>query len=175
MYASQEKRAGLPRHHPRDREASQASHHGKLDQAAESRDSGLGAISPAWGEQADLCTGRPSHLYPPVAVGAAETPASIPSLDSGPVLSVLRREQLGGLWSYHACQWEPYFEARLGVSMAHNLKGRRHLLRLWKGQDGLCAVCHQRITKLTGWHSHHLVWRTHGGADRAENRVLLPP
>ena len=45
-------------------------------------------------------------------------------------------------------QWEPYFEARQGVRMAHNLQGRRHLLRLWKEQDGLCAVCHQRITQL---------------------------
>jgi RNA-directed DNA polymerase len=72
-------------------------------------------------------------------------------------------------------QWEPYFEARLGVRMAQNLQGRRSLLRLWKEQDGRCVVCHQRITPLTGWHSHHLVWRTYGGADRAENRVLLHP
>jgi RNA-directed DNA polymerase len=43
-------------------------------------------------------------------------------------------------------QWEPYFEARLGVRMAHNLRGRRHLIRLWKEQDGRCAVCQQRIT-----------------------------
>ena len=69
-------------------------------------------------------------------------------------------------------QWEPYFEARSGVRMARNLQGRRQLLRLWKEQEGLCAVCQQRITQLTGWHSHHLVWRTHGGSDRAENHVL---
>jgi RNA-directed DNA polymerase len=56
--------------------------------------------------------------------------------------------------------WEPSFEARWGVRMAHTLKGRRHLLRLWKEPDGLCTVCHQRITKLSGWHSHHLVWHT---------------
>jgi len=72
-------------------------------------------------------------------------------------------------------EWEPYFEARLALRMARNLRGRRQLLRLWKGQEGLCAVCHQRITQLTGWHSHHIVWRTHGGSDRAENRVLLHP
>jgi RNA-directed DNA polymerase len=59
--------------------------------------------------------------------------------------------------------------------MARNLRGRRHLSRLWKAQDGLCAVCQQRITPLTGWHRHHLVWRTHGGSDRTENRVLLHP
>jgi RNA-directed DNA polymerase len=71
--------------------------------------------------------------------------------------------------------WEPYLEARQGVRMAHNLKGRGQLLRLWKEQNGLCAVCHQRITQLTGWHNHHIVWRTHGGADHCENRVLLHP
>jgi len=59
-------------------------------------------------------------------------------------------------------EWEPYFEARLGLRMAWNLRGRRQLLCLWK---------EQRITHLTGWHSHHLVWRTHGCSDRAENRV----
>jgi len=31
--------------------------------------------------------------------------------------------------------------------MARNLRGRRHLIRLWKEQDGLCAVCQQRITQ----------------------------
>jgi RNA-directed DNA polymerase len=59
--------------------------------------------------------------------------------------------------------------------MAHNLKGRRQLLHLWKEQDGLCPVCDQRITTLTGWHNHHVIWRTYGGADGAENRVLLHP
>jgi len=72
-------------------------------------------------------------------------------------------------------QWESYFEARLGVRMGQNLQGRRHLLRLWKEQEGLCAVCHQPITHLTGWHSHHIVWRTYGGSDRPENKVLLHP
>ena len=86
-----------------------------------------------------------------------------------------RHTKLKGEANPYAPQWEPYFAARLGGRMAHNLQGRRSLLRLWKEQDGLCAVCHQRITKLTGWHSHHLVWRTHGGSDRAENRVLLHP
>jgi RNA-directed DNA polymerase len=72
-------------------------------------------------------------------------------------------------------QWEPYCEARAGVRMARNLQGRRQLLRLWKDQEGVCAVCQQRITALTGWHSHHIVWRTHGGTDQADNRVLLHP
>lgn len=71
--------------------------------------------------------------------------------------------------------WEVYFEKRLGVKMAQNLAGRRQLLYLWREQNGLCPICKQKITKLTGWHNHHLVWRSKGGSDKAENRVLLHP
>ena len=71
--------------------------------------------------------------------------------------------------------WESYFEARLGVQMAHHLRGRRTLLDLWRAQNGICPVCKQPITQLTGWHSHHIVWRMLGGSERAENRVLLHP
>jgi RNA-directed DNA polymerase len=71
--------------------------------------------------------------------------------------------------------WEEYFEKRLGVKMVHHLKGKRQLLALWKEQNGLCPICQQKITQLTGWHNHHLVWRVNGGKDVADNRVLLHP
>jgi len=71
--------------------------------------------------------------------------------------------------------WEVYFETRLGLKMAANLKGRRQLRSLWEEQKGICPVCNQKITQLTGWHNHHIVWRSHGGSDRASNRVLLHP
>jgi RNA-directed DNA polymerase len=71
--------------------------------------------------------------------------------------------------------WETYFEKRLDVKMERNLAGKRQLLHLWKEQNGLCPMCHQKITKITGWHSHHVIWRSKGGTDRAENRVLLHP
>jgi RNA-directed DNA polymerase len=70
---------------------------------------------------------------------------------------------------------EEYFEHRLGVKMEANLRGRRQLLHLWKAQDGLCVVCRQKITTLSGWHNHHMVWRSHGGSDGSDNRVLLHP
>jgi RNA-directed DNA polymerase len=88
---------------------------------------------------------------------------------------IRRHIKIKGEANPYAPQWEPYFESRLNVRMARDLKGRRPLLRLWKEQEGLCPVCHQRLTKLTGWHNHHIVRRTHGGSDRAENRVLLHP
>jgi RNA-directed DNA polymerase len=71
--------------------------------------------------------------------------------------------------------WEMYFEERLGVKMVHNLKGKRQLIYLWKEQNGLCPICHQKITKLTGWNNHHIVRKVDGGADQQENRVLLHP
>jgi len=72
-------------------------------------------------------------------------------------------------------QWESYYEKRLDVKMVDTLKGKQWLIHLWKEQGGLCPVCHQKITKLTGWHSHHLLWRSKGGPDTKENRVLLHP
>ena len=71
--------------------------------------------------------------------------------------------------------WELYFEERLGIKMSNTLLGRRRLYFLWKEQNGICPLCNQKITKLTGWHNHHIVWRVHGGEDSAENRVLLHP
>jgi RNA-directed DNA polymerase len=71
--------------------------------------------------------------------------------------------------------WEVYFEARLGVKMTQNLRGRRTLLYLWKEQGGRCPRCEQAITEVTGWHSHHLIPRSLGGGDQLDNRVLLHP
>ena len=71
--------------------------------------------------------------------------------------------------------WETYFKKRLDVKMERNLAGKRRLLNLWKEQRGLCPMCNQKSTKITGWHSHHLIWRSKGGTDSVENRVLLHP
>ncbi len=71
--------------------------------------------------------------------------------------------------------WERYLERRGDVKMEQTLRGRRRLLFLWKEQEGLCPVCNQKITELTKWHTHHLVWRCYGGKDGSENLVLLHP
>ncbi len=72
-------------------------------------------------------------------------------------------------------EWETYFERRIDVQMEANLQGYKKLLRLWVEQNGICPTCGEKITKLTGWHSHHIVYRSHGGTDRNSNRVLLHP
>jgi len=53
--------------------------------------------------------------------------------------------------------WEVYFEERLGVKMERTLLGRNRLRHLWIEQDGLCPLCRQKITTVTGWHAHHVV------------------
>lgn len=71
--------------------------------------------------------------------------------------------------------WEVYFEKRLGVKMARNLTGRRQLRHLWEEQNGICPMCQQKITQITGWHNHHIIWKSKGGTHYAANRVLLHP
>jgi RNA-directed DNA polymerase len=71
--------------------------------------------------------------------------------------------------------WELYLEERLGVKMEQTLQGRRRLMYLWKEQGGICPVCRHPITQVTGWHNHHIVYKTLGGTDNAENRALIHP
>jgi RNA-directed DNA polymerase len=72
-------------------------------------------------------------------------------------------------------KWEQYFEKRLETKMRADLKGRRSLLHLWQSQNGLCPICSDKITDLTGWENHHIIYRVNGGADTFDNRVLLHP
>lgn len=88
---------------------------------------------------------------------------------------IVRHRKIKGEANPYDPQWEIYFEKRLGLKILDTLKGRRQLRRLWIEQDGLCLVCQQKITELTGWHNHHIVWRSHGGTDTIDNRVLLHP
>ena len=88
---------------------------------------------------------------------------------------IVRHRKIKGEANPYDPQWEIYFEQRLGLKMLDTLQGRRQLRRLWIEQDGLCPVCQQKITELTGWHNRHIVWRSHGGTDTIDNRVLLHP
>jgi len=93
-------------------------------------------------------------------------PASVP---------IQRHLKIKGAANPYDPAWEPSFENRLGIKMAQHLKGKHQLMALWREQKGICPICQQKITHLTGWHNHHLVWRVHGGRETADNRVLLHP
>jgi len=90
-------------------------------------------------------------------------------------MPITRHRKIRGAANPYDPAWELYFEERLGVSMESNLIGKRRLLHLWKEQGGVCPVCTEKITRLSGWHNHHIVWRSHGGNDSPDNRVLLHP
>lgn len=70
---------------------------------------------------------------------------------------------------------EEYFDERLNRRMKASLMGRRKLYWLWKKQEGCCPECGAKITKTTGWHVHHRVWRVYGGSDRLTNLQMLHP
>lgn len=72
-------------------------------------------------------------------------------------------------------QWESYFERRLQTKMESHLKGKRTIHHLWRSQHGVCPICQEHITDLTGWEKHHVIWRVHGGSDTTSNSVLLHP
>jgi RNA-directed DNA polymerase len=71
--------------------------------------------------------------------------------------------------------YETYFEQREAAHMRDRFRGSRVLRFLWFEQRGLCVLCNERITRITGWRLHHCVPRVMGGPTSAENRVLLHP
>ena len=88
---------------------------------------------------------------------------------------IQRHRKVKGEANLYDHAWERYFEERLGVKMAGSLAGGWTLRLLWKEQGGICAVCKEKITTVTGWHNHHIVCRTHRGKNTIENRVLVHP
>ncbi|ETR68183.1 MAG: hypothetical protein OMM_10786 [Candidatus Magnetoglobus multicellularis str. Araruama] len=72
-------------------------------------------------------------------------------------------------------EWEMYFERRLEKETTEKLRYRSRIYDLWHQQNGICPVCREHITEESGWHKHHIIWRTDGGRDTNENLVLLHP
>jgi RNA-directed DNA polymerase len=71
--------------------------------------------------------------------------------------------------------WETYYEGLLDLRTVNSMSGRRQVLALWRNQDGRCATCGEKITRETGWHRHHVVFRSKGGSDQQSNLRLLHP
>jgi RNA-directed DNA polymerase len=113
-----------------------------------------------------------------VFTGICEGPDEIKQtthLRSAAYTPIKRHIKVKGNANPYDPEWETYFERRLGIRVEANLKGRQRLLNLWKSQNGLCPVCGQKITEITGWHNHHITWRSKGGTDTVDNQVLLHP
>ncbi len=71
--------------------------------------------------------------------------------------------------------WDISRAERLGVKREKTLRGTRTLAHLWKEPGGHCPVCPQPITPVTGWHTHHIVYKTMGGTDGMRHRMLIHP
>ena len=131
-------------------------------------------VWPRGGKQ-DVCTHN-GRQGPFVGTGAGPQghPDDLALCRAGDV-PMHRQVKLTGAAHPYDPQGEGSGEERLGVKMAHPLKGRRHLRSLWQQPHGLGPVCPQQSTRRTGGHNHHGIWRTHGGRETAANRVLLRP
>lgn len=71
--------------------------------------------------------------------------------------------------------WFAYFELRQEQQMSHDIRLSPQLYALWQSQQGICPLCCQKISADSGWHSHHIRWRSLGGPDTLDNQVLLHP
>src|SRR5262245_48721458 len=131
--------------------------------------------------------------------GAAMGERQILSRNRPPTMGVHRRgrEQKGETLTvhlYHAAQtrirrhrliqseanpydpaWEAYFDERIGLKWLQSWLKRRKLIALWNEQEGKCPICDQKITKESGWHVHHILYRVYGGTDNLSNLLLLHP
>ena len=90
-------------------------------------------------------------------------------------VAILRHVKIRGEANPYDPQWETYFERWLDLKMEANPRRRQQLLRLWISQAGWCTKCGHKITRMTGWRSHKIIWRVFGGSDSMSNRVLLHP
>ena len=96
-------------------------------------------------------------------------------LISATYIPIRRHIKIRGKANPYDPAWEMYFEDRLRMKMIARLKGNQQLLNLWTAQSGLCSHCGQSITLETGWHMHHIIWKSKGGGNIMSNLVMLHP
>lgn len=72
-------------------------------------------------------------------------------------------------------EWELYGEQLRQTRLYDEQSHRRQWQALYKIQRGNCALCGLPITKQTGWHDHHILYRILGGSDALSNRCLVHP
>ncbi len=70
---------------------------------------------------------------------------------------------------------ECYFDQRLRMKWLMGEKGVGKLRRLWLQQEGICPLCHGKLTDKAECELHHIVRRVDGGSDNLDNLILLHP
>lgn len=89
--------------------------------------------------------------------------------------SIVRHVKIKAEFNPFDPAFEQYGEKRRQDRMLRSRSHRKQWVSLFASQGGLCAHCQQPITRETGWHDHHIVYRAAGGSDLLSNRVLLHP
>jgi len=85
---------------------------------------------------------------------------------------IVRHTKIIGECNPYDPAWEPYLSKRQEAKMSRATM-KRLPLELWKKQRGICPKCQKPITKETGWHNHHIIYKEDGGGNETENRVLI--
>lgn len=104
--------------------------------------------------------------------GGEQQPRDLYSLSA---MTIERHAKVKGEYNPFDPTWEMYGETLRQQRALNSMRHKSKWVSLYKSQDGLCALCGCKITSVTGWHDHHIVFRLHGGTDALSNRVLLHP
>ncbi|MEV3807818.1 HNH endonuclease signature motif containing protein, partial [Aeromonas dhakensis] len=70
---------------------------------------------------------------------------------------------------------EQYFEARQMARLRENRLWFGKLRLIWERQKYRCPLCGQPFRDNDDWDLHHIVYKTRGGGDEAENLAMLHP
>lgn len=69
--------------------------------------------------------------------------------------------------------WDAYAEKLQQTRILDSIKHRKLLSALYEEQKGKCVLCHGNLTTDETWHNHHVIYKSQGGSDKRQNRVLL--
>jgi RNA-directed DNA polymerase len=87
---------------------------------------------------------------------------------------IVRHLKIKGDYNPFDPQWFIYSEKLHDHRMTQAIRDSQRL-KLWKSQEGRCALCEQLFDSADTIDDHHLVYRRHGGTNALANRVLLHP
>ncbi|XBO33871.1 group II intron maturase-specific domain-containing protein (plasmid) [Paraburkholderia fungorum] len=88
---------------------------------------------------------------------------------------IRRHIKVRGTYNPYDRKQEMYSETLRQRRMTDSMRPRKQFVSMYRSQRGNCASCGHPLTRVTGWHDHHIVYRTDGGSDVLSNRVLLHP
>lgn len=90
-------------------------------------------------------------------------------------VSIKRHVKVKGDANPYDHSQEQYFEKRQLERLKENRLWFSKLRLIWERQKHRCPLCGQPFRDDDDWDLHHIVYRTRGGGDEAENLMMLHP